>query len=313
MNITAMVRETEQYFLYDKVFDAVHAQGGLTGYAHINSGLFHVHRDMSLNIPRGKVDFGEILQFNHLGTDLYYDFLNLGCKLTASAGSDVPWGGTIGEVRVYAYLGEEPFSADAWFVAFKRGRTFASSGPMVDLRVNEAMPGDELAVQDERPLRIRARAWGDPQRMKPITLEIVRHGDVIRSAQSTASDPSEVEVDFEVDAGQGFWIAARVRSGEGTSAHTTPVYVVREGLRFWKYDRVEELLGKRAESLRQIEEIVAEAKQLDSEGKLVNDRYRQQLARQGNALLDRVREVRGVYEELRAKAADERTLRGVER
>jgi len=102
MNITQMVRDTDRYFLYDEVFDAVHAQGGLTGYAHVNSGLFHVHRDMSLNVPRQKVDFVEILQFSHLGTDLYYDFLNLGCKLTASAGSDVPWGGTIGEVRAYA-------------------------------------------------------------------------------------------------------------------------------------------------------------------------------------------------------------------
>ena len=93
MNITAMVRDPERYFLYDTVFDAVHAQGGLTGYAHVNSGLFHVHRDMSINVPRAKVDFVEILQFNNLGTDLYYEFLNLGCKLTASAGSDVPWAG----------------------------------------------------------------------------------------------------------------------------------------------------------------------------------------------------------------------------
>jgi hypothetical protein len=31
---------------------------------------------MSLNVPRGKVDFGQILQFNHLGTDLYYAFLS---------------------------------------------------------------------------------------------------------------------------------------------------------------------------------------------------------------------------------------------
>ncbi|MCZ7640724.1 MAG: hypothetical protein M5U12_34515 [Verrucomicrobia bacterium] len=51
MNITAMVRDPENYFLYDTVFDAVRAQGGLTGYAHVNSGLFHVHRDMSLNVP----------------------------------------------------------------------------------------------------------------------------------------------------------------------------------------------------------------------------------------------------------------------
>ena len=62
MNITSMVRNTDRYFLYDEVVDAVHAQGGLWGYAHVNSGIFHVHRDMSINVPRQKADFVEILQ-----------------------------------------------------------------------------------------------------------------------------------------------------------------------------------------------------------------------------------------------------------
>ena len=61
MNTTSYVRYDNEYFLYDKVFDEVHRQGGLSGYAHIDRGLFSVHRDMSMNIPRGKIDFGEIL------------------------------------------------------------------------------------------------------------------------------------------------------------------------------------------------------------------------------------------------------------
>lgn len=309
MNITAMVRDPENYFLYDTVFDAVRAQGGLTGYAHVNSGLFHVHRDMSLNVPRNKVDFVEILQFNQLGTDLYYDFLNLGCKLTASAGSDVPWGGTIGEVRAYAYLGREPFSADHWFQAFGRGRTFTTSGPMLDLRVDDAFPGDEIRVAEDRPLRVRARAWGDPQRMAPLTLEIVRHGTVLHSAVS--SDPADpgVRLDFTVEAGEGFWIAARVRAADGTSAHTTPVYVVREGLRFWKFEGLDALLARRRDSLAQIEQLIAEARRLEAEDRLGNDRYRQMLARQGPALLERVTQARRLYEELEQTADDERGRR----
>ncbi|MCL4179566.1 MAG: CehA/McbA family metallohydrolase [Verrucomicrobia bacterium] len=309
MNITAMVRDMERYFLYDTVFDAVHAQGGLTGYAHVNSGLFHVHRDMSLNVPRGKADFVEILQFNHLGTDLYYEFLNLGCKLTASAGSDVPWGGTIGEVRAYAYLGDDPFTADNWFAAFGRGRTFTTSGPMLDLRVDDALPGDELLVRESRPLRIRARAWGDPRRMTPVIVEIVRHGQVIRTAESTDPAHPEASLDFTVDSGNGSWIAARARAGDGTSAHTTPVYVVREGLRFWHHDALESLLAKREESLRQIEELVTEARRLDAEGRLENDRYRKLLARQGDALLERVAQARTLYADLRRVAETERPRR----
>ncbi len=309
MNITAMVRDPERYFLYDTVFDAVHAQGGLSGYAHVNSGMFHVHRDMSLNVPRAKVDFVEILQFNHLGTDLYYEFLNLGCKLTASAGSDVPWGGTVGEVRAYTYLGGEPFTADNWFAAFGRGRTFTTSGPMLEFRVDDALPGDELVVKSDRALRVRARAWGDPRRMAPVKLEIVRHGEVIRAAESQDPKKPEAVLDFTVDAGDGCWIAARARAGDGTTAHTTSVYVIREGLRFWKYDAIDDLIAKRQASLKEIENIVAEARRLDAEGKLENDRYRKLLARQGDALLERVALARGIYDGLKRTAEAERSLR----
>jgi hypothetical protein len=309
MNITSMIRNTDRYFLYDEVFDAVHAQGGLSGYAHVNSGLFHVHRDMSLNVPRQKVDFVEILQFNNLGTDLYYEFLNLGCKLTASAGSDVPWGGTIGEVRAYAYLDKTSFSAEAWFKAFGRGRTFTTSGPMLEFRVDDALPGDEIQLKSDRKLRVRARAWGDPKRMAPVKLEVVRHGDILRSAESQNSNRPEAELDFTVDGGDGCWVAARARAGDGTSAHTTPIYIVREGLRFWKYEGLEELISKRLTSLEQVEQIVAEARTLNAEGKLESDRYRKQLALQGDLLLQRVNAARELYSKLKQVAQDEKNLR----
>ncbi len=309
MDITSMVRDTDRYFLYDEVFDAVHAQGGLAGYAHVNSGMFHVHRDMSLNVPRQKVDSVEILQFNNLGTDLYYDFLNLGCKLTASAGSDVPWGGTVGEVRAYAFLGRNAFSADAWFDAFRRGHTFTTSGPMLEFRVDHALPGDELRLKSDRKLRVQARAWGDARRMSPVKLEVVRHGEVIRSAESADPARPEVRLDFTVDAGQGCWIAARARAGDGTSAHTTPVYIVREGLRFWKFDGLAGLIQKRLASLAEVEQIVAQARRLDAEGKLENDRYRKELARQGDALLERVSPVRKLYADLQRVADAERAPR----
>ena len=309
MDTLSMVRDTDRYYLYDQVFDAVHAQGGLTGYAHVNSGMFHVERDMSLNVPRAKADFVEILQFNKLGTDLYYDFLNLGCKLTASAGSDVPWGGTIGEVRAYAYLGRKPFSADAWFAAFRSGRTFTTSGPMLEFQVDKALPGDELRLKSDRRLHVHARAWGDPRRMAPLRLEVVRHGAVIRATDSTDAQRAEARLDFTLDAGAGCWLAARARAGDGTSAHSTPVYVVREGLRFWKFDGLDEVLAKRLASLAEIEQMVAEARRLDAAGQLGTDRARKQLAWQGDALLERVALARQLYEDLKRLAEAERPRR----
>lgn len=309
MNISRMVRDVDQYFLYDTVFDAVHAQGGLSGYAHVNSGLFHVHRDMTLNVPRQKVDFVELIQFNHLGTELYYEFLNLGCKLTASAGSDVPWGGSIGEVRVYAWLGDQPFTADAWFAAFANGRTFTTSGPMIDLRVEDALPGDEIRVQPGKRVRVRARAWGDPRRTDSVRLELVHSGEVMATSTRGGAE-AEATLEASVDPGDGGWLAARARASDGTSAHTTPVYLVKEGLRFWRYDLVPDLLAARRESLHQIEEMVAQAQRQAREGHLApGDVTQSQLARQGDALLERVATARGLYDALEATYDREEALR----
>jgi hypothetical protein len=145
--------------------------------------------------------------------------------------------------------------------------------------------------------------------MAPLKLEIVRHGEVIRAIESTKPESPEAVLDFRVDAGDGCWLAARARAGDGTSAHTTPVYVQREGLRFWDYDGVDALLAKREESLRQIEGLIQEARRLDAEGRLETDRYRKLLAKQGDALLERVALARGIYAELRRTAEAERGIR----
>jgi hypothetical protein len=310
MNIKRMVRDTEQYYLYDTVFDEVHRQGGLSGYAHVNTDLFQVHRDMSINIPKGKIDFVELLQFAKLGTGVYYDFLNLGFKVTASSGSDVPWGGTVGEGRVYAYVGMKPFTADRWFEAVRRGNTFVTNGLMLDFTVQGARPGDELDVRDDRPLRVKARAWGDAARDLPAKLNIIVQGSPIRTVVPERADQPGLEADFSIPAGNGFWIAAEAEGREGTRAHTTPVYVVRKGLRFWKYDSVSELIGKREASLAEIEHLVTEAQAgRDSTGKADADRSVSELARQGPALLQRVEEAKRIYAELRATAEREAALR----
>lgn len=309
MNTRGMVRDPDRYYLYDWVFDNVREQGGLTGYAHVLNGGFHVYRDMTMNIAKGKIDFVEIMQFAQLGTDLFYDFLNMGFRMTAAAGSDVPWGGTVGEVRLYAHVEEEPFTADAWFEAVRRGRTFVTNGPMIELTVDEAIPGDEITVRADRRLRVRARTWGHRDRVRPVRLDIVRHGDMIRSVTPDADDAYELTTEFEIDADHGCWIAARAEGHQGEHAHTSPVYVIREGFRFWKFEALDGLFEQRMAHLAQIEQIVAEAKRRHATGELERDHDRTQLAIQGDELLKRVAAARAIYDDLRQVAERERDRR----
>ncbi len=309
LNITDMVRDTARYYQYDWIFKNVAKQGGLSGFAHVGLGMFHVHRGMTLVAPEGLIDFVELLAEQELGTDLYYDFLNLGFKLTASAGSDVPWGGTIGEVRVYAYTGKGRFTADKWFDAVERGRTFVTNGPMIDFRVDNAYPGDEVRIKEDKPLRVRARTWGAEGFTVPVKLQIIQHGEVIHSVEADPSNPTELEIDFEMDPGDGSWLAARVEGSDGYRAHTTPIYVVRDSLRFWKYDAVEELLAKRGASLIEIEGFVADALAKQEKGEIGANKWHEEVARQAEALHDRVRNARRQYDELRKQHEREAAAR----
>ena len=308
MNTRSFVRDTSKYYLYDTVFDEVHRQGGLSGHAHVNRDLFFVHRDMSLNIPQHKVDFAEILQFGKLGTDLYYEFLNLGYRLTASAGSDLPWGGTIGEVRVYARLEEKPFSADNWFEAFGQGRTFVSNGPMLELEVEGAGPGDTLELKRDRPVRVRARLRANPDTGAG-SLELIAHGEVIEIARAADAGQSEIVMDVSVPVKGGVWLALKGTSADGSLAHSTPVYIARKGLRFWKMAEVEPLIEKQLKRLGEIEGIVAEARAAVDAGAAPALTEVLELARQGDQLLERVERAKGLYAALLKRFNQEKKAR----
>ena len=262
LNISKPIRDTSHYYLHDWVYDQVHEAGGLYGYAHVNRGLFDIERDLSLNAPKGKIDFVELLQFHHMGTDLYYRFLNLGEKMTASAGSDVPWGRAIGEVRVYAYLGMAPFSADGWFEALERGRTFVTNGPMLEFSIDEALPGDQIDLESAKgPLRVQARVWGHPERLSPIRLEVVRSGEIIQTVNSEAANSKGLMLDFEYTPTSGSWLAARAYADNGSVAHTTPIYLKRPGLRFWKHETVPDLIQLNLSALKELETLAANVAQ----------------------------------------------------
>jgi hypothetical protein len=217
------VRMSRDYYSFDRLFDRVHALGGLTGFAHQGMS-FHGYRGMTLNILRGKIDFLELAQFcvpeGPLPLEHYYRFLDMGYKLTALAGSDFPWCGPkfaqIGNARFYAYAGT-PFSYDRWFAAVRAGHTFVTTGPMLLLTVNGKMPGDTVEAARGGKVHVEAEAMGQT----PPAVEIVAHGKVL------AKGTGKVTLDAAVE--DGLWIAARADAGPGQVAHTTPVYVTVGG------------------------------------------------------------------------------------
>jgi catechol 2,3-dioxygenase-like lactoylglutathione lyase family enzyme len=263
MDIQKPIHNPKKYQLYSYTFDKVHAEGGLIGYDHLawslkwfrrNNPDLHPGWDKYINTIRHKVDFFVILEQNNLGLVDYYDYLDLGVKLTAVACSDYPEH-PVGEAVTYAYTGPDgTFTPDAWYAAVKRGRTFVTNGPMLTLTVNKAMPGDELPVGKSATLHVHAEAWAPESIGAPKVLEIVAEGRVIRSVESRGPHQEKLVADFDLPAGESQWIAARTTAFNGAVAHTTPVYVIVNGQSFIDRAHVHELVAKQLEGLDWIEQ-----------------------------------------------------------
>jgi hypothetical protein len=292
LNITAPIRDVSRYHQYDYMFDEAHKQGALTGYAHIAwASDFYTRNgavtrfptwDPNIDVVRGKLDFFEILQFRHLGLEDFYDFLNLGFKVTASAGSDLPWGSSIGEVRTYAYTGRQ-FSAAAWFDAVKNGHTFVTNGPMLTLTAGKLMPGDEMKFFGSRRVRIKARAWAPPEIGTPKLLEVVVDGKVIRSGTT--------DLDFPLLVSKGQWIAARVTCENGAMAHTSPIYFSANGKGFADQEHLASIAARRLERLDFIE------------GRMKAPGLTKEYSAEEDALRKRIGEARAEYQRLSREAA----------
>lgn len=213
----------EQFFLYHRVAASLRADGGLFGYAHLLGDAFHAKRGLALDAPLGLVDFVEVLQFGVVATDLYYDMLNLGLRIAPAGGSDYPYIDLPGSARNYVRI-DGAFATDAWFEGLRRGRTFVSNGPLLELDVNGAGMGDTVRIAPGGELMISSRARMNPGLDRLDRLELVAHGEVVASVNSTPGT-EELTLSHRLNPGEGLWLAIRAK-GKGIGvAHSAPVYV----------------------------------------------------------------------------------------
>ncbi len=253
------VRDPASYYSYVPVFERVKQGGGLNGFAHAGrrTWRFNVDRGLTLTAPLGLVDFAEIAQMGYIGVDLWFQFLDLGFRLTAMAGSDVPWGGTAGSPRVYAFAGR-PFEARRWLDAVRRGHTFVTTGPMLEFTVDGMPPGTVIPARAGQKLEVRARAWSGTKRSCPARLKIVSFGHTLRES---AGEPIRMSVTAE----HSFWITAVCETnreplmdaaGFFSGAVATPVYVEVDGAPCIARERVRALVTARLASLDAIERVL---------------------------------------------------------
>ena len=122
------------------------------------------------------------------------------------------------------------------------------------------MPGDEVKVHKNAKVHVRADTWAPEAIGAPKLLEVVSHGRVIRSAGSRGPSQEKLTVDFDLQAGESQWLAARTTSFNGALAHTSPIYVIVDGASFLDRKTLPELVAKRLKALEFIEKTIQNPK-----------------------------------------------------
>jgi hypothetical protein len=220
------------------VADLAHAQGGLMGYAHPFYSVPDPEHDpvLSHELPadviHGKVDYLEVVGFSdHKATaEVWYRLMNLGFRIPAGAGSDAMANhaslhGPVGLGRVFLDTGGVRDAAAA-MDALKRGRSFASTGPLLGFLLDNVKPGDALAAPGRHRYRVAMRS------SVPIDhLELVQNGKVVQTF-ALADSPRQFDGSGEIDLDCG-WVLLRALNDGPTSlvldiypyATTNPVWI----------------------------------------------------------------------------------------
>ena len=166
----------------------------------------------------------------------YYRYLNCGYRVACVGGTDkMSAGMPVGGVRTYAQLdGDRPFDFESWAAAVRAGRTFSTSGPLIDLKVEGKGLGSEIRLSGARgTVEVHATA----ESVWPITrLEVVVNGEVVASETSKAG-ARRLDLRERVPVLGTSWFAARCGSNLRVqhcwpvylAAHTSPIYVVAPG------------------------------------------------------------------------------------
>ncbi len=330
-NLQRPIRQpVDKYFQYHEVFEESHRQGGVSGYAHYGRS-FNGRRGLVLDVPFNLVDFVEVLQGGRLITDNWYPFLNLGFKINPGAGSDFPYFGPSlpGAERYYVML-EGSFDADAWYAAFRAGKVFVTNGPLLDFTINGHGMGSEVRVARGTRLEISALAQLNPDMGDLDRIELVSHGEVVKTIPG--NDDDQVKLEEVLIANESMWLAVRAfgehevpehRWGYLTSstgaiehygalAHTAPIYVIVDDQPFWKTEAVPKLVEQQREILN---ELISTP--VDPMGDLEAWETVQILApqweRQRYLLQSRVAVADAKYLELLAQAVDENSSAGGQR
>lgn len=268
----APIHLPETYFVYQSFWQEAKRQNALSGVAHGNA-----NGGVAVDLPDDLLSFIEVLQQNRGLYDGWYLMLNSGFRLAPVAGTDysnerhnTPISNALpGRERFFVRV-DGPFTHASWLEGLRRGRTFVTNGPVLELSLAGKGIGEEVVLKEAGPLAVRASVRFDPARDKVERLEIIENGKVLRTF-NTQEKPGEIRCQFNYQAAEPGWLAVRasgtkpvtsIRGNKGllpSLAHSGAIYVTHENAPPLKAQRRAKLAA--GEWLKRLEMLEARVKE----------------------------------------------------
>ena len=228
------------------MFRKAKSQGATVGYVH---AFFGDNDPLDGSLGGGKgfmvdaalatTDAVEWSSASQSGFFPVYAVWNNGLAVTAVGGEDsisnLHSSKLVGSVRTFVYTGNDGLTMHAWFEALKNGHAFVSTGPLTELTVNGAMPGETAQVSaGGGSVEISAKV----RSITPLSkVWLVYNGEIVREIP-LGRDRKNIDFTDSIEVSDSGWFHLRAEGerderqpldADYAQAFTNPVWVLVGG------------------------------------------------------------------------------------
>jgi sigma54-dependent transcription regulator len=119
-----------------------------------------------------------------------------------------------------------PLTSYAWYDAVRKGRTFATDGPLIDFRIEGAPIGSVLSVSPGTEVEILAKAMTNAFNPGFERLDVYANGELVRSQPFGPNDTDRtVQLSFRQKVARNTWFVFVARQRDRAVAISSPIYV----------------------------------------------------------------------------------------
>jgi hypothetical protein len=217
LGLDRTIFDAERYLIYRRIWEQSVALGGVNGFAHAyaeNGTDLSPLDGLGVILPHNLLHFMEVLQFNRSGFEAWYDVLNLGFAVTPTAGTDYPCAQQVlpGHERFFAHVDGE-FTYRKWLDAVRGGRTFVTTGPILEFDVNGQKTGATVDVGENGVVLVKGKVSFQTDRDDVFFLELLENGKLVHRV-SRVDGESSIEFEYEHEAAVSSWLALRALGTE---------------------------------------------------------------------------------------------------